>query len=413
MRHFVLAIALCAAPAVLAQHPIVQIAVTGSQRFTPAAVMAASGLHVGQTVTRNDLNEAAQRLLDTGFFSSVDYRYEVKTIGDTNVFAVTLQIAEAPAPMPVELDIPGQDGEALWPQLQSAAPFIDHRMPENERASAYYKRAIETVLAKSNHPQEIAITTEADVYTGQSLFICRPAHLPKVASIRFSGNAAISSDILEMHLAKLAMGQESTEREFRRMLELNIRPLYEELGRLTVAFASVQMAVTGDSAAVTTLVVEGPVWRLGKVDLAGDKLPETKMRAAAQFEDGRPANWTRFLASVSNMEQVLRRDGYIQVSSKTTRAFRHADRAVDVRVDVQKGRQFFFGELRVHGLDPGLERRVAGQWKLASGAPMNDLYIRDFMKSVTPALAGRIKSFRSDLRPREGTNVVDVVLTFH
>jgi outer membrane protein insertion porin family len=411
MRHLVLAIVL-AVPAALAQRPVVAIAVTGTERFTPAAVIAASGLHVGQTVVRNDLNAAAQRLLDTGFFSSVNYRYDFKTICDMNGFAVTLQIAEEPAPMPVELDIPGQDSETLWPQLQSAAPFIGRRMPGNDRASAYYKRAIENLLAKSNHPQEIAIKTEADVPTRQSFFICRPAHLPKVAIIRFSGNAAISSDILQAHLAKVAMGQESTERDFRRMLELNIRPLYEELGRLTVAFPHVQMVITGDSAAVTTEVVEGPVWHLDKVDLAGDRLPEAEMRAAAQFEQGRPANWKLFLASVSNMEQVLRRDGYIQASSKATRSYREADRSVDVRVDVQKGRQFFFGELQVHGLDPGMQQRVAGQWKLASGAPMNELYIRDFIKAVAPVLAGKIKSSRTDLRPREGTNVVDVVLTF-
>jgi len=209
------------------------------------------------------------------------------------------------------------------------------------------------------------------------------------------------------------MGQESTERDFRRMLELNIRPLYEELGRLTVAFPRVQMAVTAELAAVTTQVVEGPVWRLGKIDLAGDELPEAEMRAAAQFAEGRPANWKLFLASVSDMEQVLRRDGYIHAESKPTRSFREADRTVDVRVDVQKGRRFFFGELQVHGLDPGMQQRVAAQWKLASGAPMDELYIRDFMKALVPVLAGRIKSFRSDLRPREGTNVVDVVLTFH
>jgi outer membrane protein assembly factor BamA len=134
------------------------------------------------------------------------------------------------------------------------------------------------------------------------------------------------------------MGQDYTERDFQRLLDFNVRPLYEELGRLTVAFPSVRMADSGDAAvAVTAGIDEGPVWQLGKVVLTGDALPLADMYDAARFAYGAPANWKQFMASIHQMEQVLRRDGYITVSSKPLRSFHEPTLVVDVNVEVRKG----------------------------------------------------------------------------
>ena len=383
-------------PLALAQHPVAQIKVAGNARLAATAVITASGLRVGQIVTRAQLDAAAQKLADTGFFASVSYRYDPKAAGGVTGYALTLQVTEEAARTPVELDIPGQDAERLWQQLKSADALIDRQMPNNERASAYYKRAIEAVLRKSNHPEEIVMKTEADLPTGKTWVAFRPAHLPKVAAIRFEGNAAIADGELQAALAKVAMGQDFTERDFRRLLDFNVRPLYEELGRLTVAFPRVNMARAGDAVvAVTAGIDEGPEWRLGKVVLTGDALPLADMHEAARFAYGAPANWTQFMASVYKMEQVLR-----------------PTQVVDVTVNVTKGRQFLFGELHIEGLDPGTQQRLAALWKLPGGAPMNQPYIDEFVRSVQPLLKSKFRTFGSELHVRTGANVVDMTLKF-
>ncbi len=397
------------APAAMAQRPVVEIKVAGNARLAPAAVIGASGLRIGQTVSRPELDAAAQKIFDTGFFSSVNYRYDPKANG----YAVTLQVSEEPAGTLVELDFPGLDAEQLWQQLKSADGLIDRQIPGNERASAYFQHVIETVLRKSNHPEEIVMNTEADLHSGRTVIICRPAHLPKVAAMRFEGNAAVGDGALQAALTKVAMGEEYTERDFRRKLELNVRPIYEELGRLTVAFPRVKIAPAGnDQVTVTAEINEGPVWRLGKVDLTGDALPEDAMRDAAQFAPGAPANWKQFMGCINSMEKVLRRDGYITVSSKPVRAFRDTGEIVDVTIAVKKGRQFRFGELHIDGLDSGTQQRLAGLWKLPSGAPMNEFYVTEFLHSVLPSLAGKFKTVRSDMHVRAGSTVVDQTITF-
>ncbi|HST09920.1 MAG TPA: hypothetical protein VLL05_06070, partial [Terriglobales bacterium] len=51
------------------------IRVTGTRRFTPAEVIAASGLEVGAVAGEDDFRKAAERLGACGFFSDVSYSY--------------------------------------------------------------------------------------------------------------------------------------------------------------------------------------------------------------------------------------------------------------------------------------------------------------------------------------------------
>src|ERR1035441_10118681 len=68
MRSLHVAVALMLMPAALAQHPVMEIKVAGNERLAASAVIAASGLRKGQTATRAELDAAAQKLADTGFF---------------------------------------------------------------------------------------------------------------------------------------------------------------------------------------------------------------------------------------------------------------------------------------------------------------------------------------------------------
>src|ERR1035441_5971793 len=398
MRSLHVAVALMLTPAALAQHPVMEIKVAGNERLAAAAVIAASGLRRGQMATRAELDAAAQKLADTGFFASVSYRYDPKAAGGVTGYALTFQVSEQPALAPVELDIPGLDAERLWKQLKSADALIDKQMPNNDRALAYYKRAIEAVLRKSNHPEEIVMKNEADLQTHKMAIVLRPAHLRKIPGIRFEGNAAIAEGGLQAAMAKVAIGQDYSERDFRRMLELNVRPLYEELGRLTVAFPRVNMNAAGDAAVVVTAAIdEGPAWRLGKVALTGDALPLADMHEAARFAYGDPANWKQFMTTVDKMEQVLRRDGYITASSQPVRSFHDPTQIVDVTVQVKKGPLFRFGELHIEGLDTATQQRLARLWKLPKGAPMNQYYVDDFFRSVLPSLRGKVRTYGSEL----------------
>ena len=144
---------------------------------------------------------------------------------------------------------------------------------------------------------------ESDLATHAALLVIQPADRPLVTDIGFEGNSTISAQAIKDRVLKLIAGNSFSERDFRRILDLNVRPMFEEKGILQVTFPAVRTVNSGDAkVAVTTAIEEGRVWQLGAVSLGGDELPADRMLAAGGFATGRVANWTEFLANVAKME---------------------------------------------------------------------------------------------------------------
>lgn len=396
-----------------AQAPLYEVRVTGNDQLRADDIIAASGLHVGQSATRDDFDAANQKLFDTGFFTSVNYRYAAKIQRNVAGFTLTFQVTEEPARTQAILDIPGTDVDKIWQDLGHSDPFARPQLPQNDRAVAYYQHAIESWLQQNGRPGEIVTKDESDLDQGTMAIVFLPANLPKIGDIVFSGNQVLDNGALQRALVTVAPGQDYTDRLFRRMLELNLRPLYEEKGRLTVSFP--KFAIADPAAASSTVNVEineGPAWTLGKVDLAGDSLPVDEMMQAAKFPEGQLANWKQILECVNTAEKALRRHGYLHAASRPVRSLHESGNMVDLTVHVRKGDQFLFAGLQINGFSPGLEREARKLWKLEENTPMDAEYVNEYVRSMLQALRVQVKSINSALNVRPGTNLVDVVLSF-
>ena len=98
----VFSVACAAAPAQTTQggsSPLAAIEVTGSQRFTSAQIAPATGLRIGSAITRESLQEGADRLAKLGWFSAADYRFSSATSG----VKVEYHVKDAES-VPVEFD---------------------------------------------------------------------------------------------------------------------------------------------------------------------------------------------------------------------------------------------------------------------------------------------------------------------
>ena len=168
----------CLAPTEAQQYRLVDIKVSGNHRFPAAAVISACGLRVGQSFAAKDVEAATHRLAETGLFSSVDSRYDAKTVNRTAGYILTWKVEEAPVSASVRLDFPGIDEQELWKDLKGANALMDPRIPSNAYVVEYYRRNVEAALRKRNRNEKVVSKNEADLVTGQFSVVFRSANLP-------------------------------------------------------------------------------------------------------------------------------------------------------------------------------------------------------------------------------------------
>jgi outer membrane protein insertion porin family len=326
-------------PVAAAQPLIVETKVLGAERLEPRAIAAAAGLNDGQPFTKSDLDEAARRLSATGMFTSVTYRCD--DAGPEKLGCLlTWRIKEAPALLPVHLDIPGIDEREFWKEIGSATLMRD-RIPGSDAASAYCVHIVEEFLRKRSRTEPIVAKMWADIDTRAVALLFRVASPTKVTAVRFAGNRSIGNGTLQAIAGRLVVGHEFSEYDIRNMLELNIRPLYDEKAHLTMKVLKVGMEESSQglgTVIASVAIDEGPEWKLGTVQFVGEDLPIDEMNKAAKFPSGRVANWKQVLACIQRSELVLRRGGYSRVRFTPVRSYRNDSGIVDLEIKVDKGR---------------------------------------------------------------------------
>jgi outer membrane protein insertion porin family len=392
--------------------PVAAIKVAGNVRLPAPAIAQAAGIHQGQTIALADLETAARALFDTGLFTAVNYRYDSVPGTDPPTYTITFQLTEDSADTDVRIEIPGIDEGAIWNALAASDPLVTRRMPHNDRAGEFYCRAVERALVKLNRHERIVVAESVALGSRRMDTTLVPANPPKVADVRFEGTHALAASVLHDAVTRIVLGNRYSEREFRQVLDLDVRPLYEDRGYLKVDFPAIRLTPVGTDLAVAVQVTEGSPWTLGVIALAGDRLPDESMRKAAALWDVRIANWKLILESVERMEKVLRKDGYLNVTARPVRLFREDGRTVDLRIEFTKGPQFVVGALTIGGLNSRDQQRAQSLFRLKPGEPLDQPYLEDYVKQCLDFLGNSVKSFDSKMTLRPGTTTMDLTLTF-
>jgi hypothetical protein len=376
------------------------------------ALLTATGLHAPMAFSEAVLREAAQRLQSTGFFRSVQFRYEPAP--DKKGYAVRFDLTEDKDSLPGRIDLPGIDENAVWDALSAADPLLTRRVPSNDVAQNRYLHAIEAYAAQHGQPQKIAARVNGgEIGSPRATLVFEPEDLKIIAAVRFTDTYALKPADLEAVLEPIAANSGYTESRFRELLDLNVRPLYEEQGFLGVVFDHIKLR-EDDSGRLTveTHVVDGRKYTLKTVALDGPGLPEVEMRQAAGFHVGERANWKEFLDSVSAMEVVLRRRGYVHARARVERTLNSHEGTVDAVVHLMPGPLYHFGKLELDGLPESTRQRAEQMWTLRSGQPLDGEYPREFLRAMIKELHPAAKKLAISFRAGDGESVLDVVIAF-
>jgi outer membrane protein assembly factor BamA len=374
-------------------------------------VLDLAGFHIGANIDQAIIEEGCKRLEETGLFSSINFRY---TPTPKNGFALTLTLRDQGSLSAASIDIPGVDENEVWQRLQVIFPPFDHKVPGSDAAQQVVAHQIEAQLGPKLQGQKIVTKIETDFARRKSIVSFQPEHLPRIDSMIFTGNIEMTADQAMAAMLKVTTDRGYTDRQFRGLLENNLRPAFEERGLYRVQFPEVKVQFIDPGAvAVTTKVEEGAKYSLGDVTLAGEDLPADRMLAAAKFRKGEVANWTEIQKSIWEMERPLKRIGYFEAAAKPERIFHDDIHVLDLKISFAKGPLYHFGQLRITGLSPELDAKARKLWEKNPGEPYDFAYPNDFLRTFSKSIDLRqFKRYNVRAEKGPGDHTMDITLVF-
>jgi outer membrane protein insertion porin family len=393
--------------------PIVALTVTGNQLYTEQSIVSASGLKIGQMVSKEDFEKARDRLVATGAFETVGFEFGPAASGKG--YEGKFEIAEIKQVYPYRFeDLPGTDAE-IRAFLKQREPFFGDKIPGTAELLARFTKDMNEYAAAKNFKDKVAGRVSAD-RPNELVVLFRPStQSPSIADVRFTGNQAVSSAILHNVLADVAIGVPYSEVRVRELLDTSIRPLYEARGRMRVSFPKIETkpasGVKGLSLSVQ--VEEGDVYNFGKIVVLSSKISPEELYSIAKLKSGEVANFDAVSNAQIAMQHRLHKAGYMEMSSTVDRKIDDAAKTMDVTIKMNAGPQFKMGALKIQGLDIEGEPTVRKLWSMKEGAPYDDTYPQTFLNRIQEdGYFDNLKGTRFDHEVNRKNNTVDVTLYF-
>jgi len=403
-----------------ASAPLAAISATGSEHFTSDQIIAEIGFKKGDTVTRTDLQNGANKLSALGAFSKVGYRFSSGLDGVT----VEYQVADAPL-LPVSFDnFPWVSDDELIGALKSAVPLFDGVAPANGSILDDMANALQRFLEAKGIYVRVSHTAMADPLTSTETvqFVSAGAQ-EDVKSIDFSDALANSDKGIQERLADL-IGKPYSLTALRLFEFEQIRPVYVDRGLLRVSFKDPVVQAPAPNASVTTPTVvihiqidPGPAYTWGGVTWNGNSaLSAAALNALVPFKPGDPTNGTKIQALWLSVSDAYGQRGYLDAATTPTPQYDDQNYSVTYKVAIAEGPQYKMGDLVLSGLSLAGERFVRGAWKIQEGSVFDESFYDAFIdhgaKDSFVGIPYDYEAIQHYLDKNPSTGVVNVMLYF-
>jgi outer membrane protein assembly factor BamA len=408
------------APAPPGKGVLGSVTVTGSNKFSSAAVASASGLKVGEEVGKEDLQLAANRLSSTGLFSSVKYRYSSQ--GDS--VSLEFQVTDAKT-LPVAFDnFPWFSQKELDEAIRKSVGLFDGTAPESGSYVDAIGAAITKQLEAIGVPGRVEHRViERPIGSGLEVQYRLVGPTLTVGSVRFTDPLATNDQRVSERLQDL-IGKPFSRYYVNVFAAEQVRPIYLSQGFLQVQFGPPEARFSGDPnhPDLGRVIVIVPVKPGPRSDWGGAKWSgETVFDAAALdrmigLSPGQPADGLAIQAGWEKIRQAYGAKGYLDLSLDAEPVYDTAKSTVSYNVKVSEGEPYRMGKLVITNLSLEAEKRVRKDWLLHEGQTFDLGYFHSFLTDIAKeALAGlpvHYQHIGRFLQRNEKKHTVDVLLDF-
>lgn len=400
------------------QYTIKKIVFDGPTPYSQASLEAASGLKVGDSISKTDLQAASQRLVDTGAFD------EMQSTVDGPIKSVSV-IFKLKAVDPSRLLTTGFENfvwyqpAELVAELQKRVPLFNGTVPEAGNQQDAIVAALQQMLSEKNIAAKVSEEPLAP----------SPAQPLRVAEFR------VDSPSVQIHSVTLAgvtppfaaatdkMVHQLTGARYNEGLSpTNISNIllaaYRDAGYQASSLDSLTRTVVSSTPSrvdidVSATIKPGDVYLLSKLDWPGSPIMSTSdFNAAAKLHPGDVASRKALIESLGNLATAYRSKGYIDVSASALPALDTATHQVAFTIAANAGAQYTLRSISSQNLSDAQKKDFDRAWILHPGDVYNETYVTGFLKNNTAllSLAGSSLAFKTVADP--DTHTVDLILTF-
>src|SRR5712664_4962167 len=406
-----------------ASSPLREIRAVGEKLLTEAQVVAITGLTPGVQIGKNDLQSAADKLVQSGLFAKVSYNYQTKVAG---VF-VTYHVEESPR-IPVYFDnLPWFTDSALGDAIRAKFPFFDGRLPEAGAAVAQAVDAVKELLASrgvQGSVEHIVIANPTGEGNVQEIRIDGAAL--QIAKLEFSDPALTASKAVQQHLSEI-LGKPYSRMTIDLFLAEAIKPIYLQQGFLRVKLGPPEIRLTGppppklpSQIPVYVPIAPGAVYRLKEIHWKGNTLvSEFTLNGLLGVKHGEVADSMQIEAAWDRAREEYAHRGSLEAKLDPLPAYDDQAHTVSYSVSIQEGPQFHFGKMVLTGISPAAERRLLDAWPFAAGEIFDKVKFEELLaklqthqEQVFGVLPVHYENVGHWLQTNAGKNTVDVLLDF-
>lgn len=379
---------------------------------TPGQVLQVLRLELGKPVRNEDLERARDRLLATGCFETVGWSYEIAPPG---LVSVTFEIGEPQQFLPWMLDRVPVSREEFEVHAKREFPLLRDRLPPSETVLERLAGILARVAAARGVAEPMAGRVMLVGKDQLSIVLGPKAPPPGIADVRFAGTKVLRADYLRKQMIQLAIGTPFFEPTFRMLLDSQVRPYYDAVGRLRAEWKkiSAEKAEGLYGAVITVEVDEGPEYKLEKIQVRGVPFSDDEIAEIGQFRTGDVARMSEIGQGIERILERLREKGHMKASYRAMRRLHDDRHTVELLVDVDPGPVYTMGRLEIRGLDLESEPAIRKLWAIRPGEPYRGGYAENFVQRVREMdLFDFLSEIRHEVKVDEKSQSVDVLLTF-
>lgn len=383
------------------------VRIVGAQRIEPATILSYANIARGQNVTGGELNDALQRLQNSGLFETV----EIVPQGGV----LTIKVAEYPTINQISFEgnrrvkddqlaqvVRSQSRRVYEPsQAQADASAIAQAYANEGRLAA---RVDPKIIRRSDNRVDL-------------VFEIREGDLTEIERISFSGNRAYSDRRLRQVLETKQAGllrtfiRKDTFAAERIPLDENLlTEFYRSRGYADFKVQGVasELARERDAFYVTFNIQEGPRYRFASIETISE-IPGVDASAfAAQNRVGRGEyyNPAAIDNSIRRMETVAIQQGlnFVNIEPRVTR--NPSNQTLNLVFALTRGPRVFVERIDIEGNTTTLDEVIRRQFRTVEGDPFNPREIRNSAERIRAL--GYFSDAQVDSRP--GSNEQNVIV---